>query len=91
MRNRSTQYAAVAAIIAFLLAGCSSRQPGDPIKPGMNVYTPAQDIELGRQAAAEIRKQVDVVDDQQLQGTFNGWASGWPSIRRPANFPTRSP
>jgi hypothetical protein len=49
------------------LVGCSARQPGEPVKPGFNVYSPEQDVELGQQAAAEIRKQVDVVDDPQLQ------------------------
>ena len=35
--------------------------------PGINFYSPQDDIQLGRQAAAEIRKQVDVVDNQALQ------------------------
>ena len=52
---------------AFLLAGCAARHPGDPIKPGFNVYSKEQDIELGRQAAAEVRKQVPVVQNAQLQ------------------------
>lgn len=40
---------------------------GDPIKPGFNVYSKEQDIELGRQAAAEVRKQVAVVQNPWLQ------------------------
>lgn len=52
---------------AFLLTGCAARHPGDPIKPGFNVYSKEQDIELGRQAAAEVRKQVPVVQNAQLQ------------------------
>jgi predicted Zn-dependent protease len=50
-----------------LLAACATRQPGAPIQPGFNVYSVEQDIELGRQAAAEIRQQVDIVSNQQLQ------------------------
>jgi hypothetical protein len=52
-------------------AGCATRQPGDPLKPGYNVYSPEQDVELGREAAAEIRKQVDVVNNSNLQNYIN--------------------
>ncbi|MCW5966774.1 MAG: M48 family metalloprotease, partial [Bryobacterales bacterium] len=56
------------ALVAVLLfSGCATRQPGDPIRPGFNVYSKQQDVELGRQAAAEIRRQVPVVENSQLQ------------------------
>ena len=53
--------------LALLLLACATRQPGDPLKPGYNVFSKQQDVELGQQAAAEISKQVDVVDSQELQ------------------------
>ncbi|MCW5978179.1 MAG: M48 family metalloprotease [Bryobacteraceae bacterium] len=53
--------------LCLVLAACAARQPGDPLRPGFNVYSKEQDIELGRQAAAEIVKQVDVVDNRELQ------------------------
>jgi hypothetical protein len=46
---------------------CSQRKPGEPIEPGFNVYSKEQDIQIGREAAAEVRKQVDVVDNVELQ------------------------
>ena len=55
------------ALAATLGAGCATRRPGDPIRPGFNLYTPDQDIELGREAAAQIRSQVEIVSDRELQ------------------------
>jgi beta-barrel assembly-enhancing protease len=57
---------ALAAALAAVVA-CATRQPGDPLKPGYNLASPQEDIELGRQAAAEVRRQVQVVQDPQLQ------------------------
>ena len=55
------------AIVAMLLAGCAARRPGDPLRPGFNTFSKEQDIQLGQEAATQIRRQVDVVDNQQLQ------------------------
>ncbi|MBI1353850.1 MAG: M48 family metalloprotease [Acidobacteria bacterium] len=55
-------------VTAFVfVVACATRQPGDPLKPGYNTFSKEQDIELGREAAAEVRQQVDVVKDQKLQ------------------------
>jgi beta-barrel assembly-enhancing protease len=54
-------------IIALGLAGCAGRKPGDPLKPGYNVYSKEQDIQLGQQAAQQISRQVDVVNNSRLQ------------------------
>jgi len=54
-------------VLALLHLSCAARQPGDPIKPGYNTFSKEQDIGVGREAAAEIRKQVDIVEDGQLQ------------------------
>jgi predicted Zn-dependent protease len=58
--------------VLLLLAGCAARQPGDPIKPGFNMFSQEQEVQLGREAAAEIRKQVHVVPDQGLQNWISG-------------------
>jgi len=36
------------------------------IKPGFNLFSKEQDIELGKEAAAEIEKEVELVDDARL-------------------------
>ena len=57
------------AIFTLIVFGvsCAARQPGAAIKPGFNVYSKDQDIQVGRQAAAEVVRQVDVVQDGGLQ------------------------
>jgi beta-barrel assembly-enhancing protease len=62
-QRRST----AAIVVTVMLAACSTRQPGDPIKPGYNVYSREQDIQLGQQAAQQISQQVDIVQDPALQ------------------------
>jgi hypothetical protein len=54
-------------ILALGLAGCAGRKPGDPLKPGYNVYSKEQDIQLGHQAAQQVSRQVDVVNNSRLQ------------------------
>lgn len=62
---------AIATLAIVLLAACAARKPGEPLKPGFNVYSQEQDIELGRQAAQQVRQQVDVVNNQELQDYVN--------------------
>ena len=49
--------------VAVSLAGAQTR-----ITAPKNKYTPEQDVELGREAAAEIRKQYPVITDSALSG-----------------------
>ena len=53
--------------LALLHFTCATRQPGDPLKPGYNVFSKEQDVELGRQAASEIRRQVEIVANEEMQ------------------------
>jgi Zn-dependent protease with chaperone function len=36
------------------------------VKPPSNSYTPEQDVQLGREAAAEVRREYPVIDDPQI-------------------------
>jgi hypothetical protein len=36
------------------------------IKPPSNKYTPEQDVQLGKEAAAEVRREYPVIDDRQI-------------------------
>jgi predicted Zn-dependent protease len=56
--------------VLFLTAAatlCLARNPGDPLKPGFNLFSKQQDVQLGQEAAAQVRKQVTVVQNQFLQ------------------------
>ncbi len=55
-------------VFALLTAGaCAARKPGDPLKPGFNLFSKQQDAELGQQAAQQVRQQYQVVQNQELQ------------------------
>src|SRR5262249_17462783 len=54
-------------IAGALVAPALARKPGEPIKPGFNLFSKQQDVQLGQQAAAEERKQYPVVPNQGLQ------------------------
>ena len=44
------------------------RKPGEPLRPsGLNFFSKEQDVQLGQEAATEVRKQVTVVQNQFLQ------------------------
>lgn len=53
-------------LLAFLLASTAFAQLRTP-KPGFNLFSKEQDVQLGREAAAQIERQVQVVRDSELQ------------------------
>jgi beta-barrel assembly-enhancing protease len=53
-------------LIALVVSGCAARKPGSALKPGFNLFSKEQDIELGREAAAQVRQQYQEVRDQAL-------------------------
>src|SRR5258706_450912 len=57
----------IIAMAIVLTVPALARKPGEEIKPGFNLFSKQQDIQLGQQAAAEVRKQYQVVPNQELQ------------------------
>jgi predicted Zn-dependent protease len=59
------------AITVILFAGAVNsgfaRSPRDVPRPGFNLYSRQQDIELGKQAAAEVKEQFQQVQSPELQ------------------------
>jgi Zn-dependent protease with chaperone function len=55
----------VAAILAAVAA--SARQAGQPLKPGFNLFSKEQDIQLGQANAKQVLAQYQVVNNQFLQ------------------------
>lgn len=58
--------AALAAVLALSSAPLQAATERKPVKPGFNLFSKEQDIALGQEAAAEIEKEVEVVNDKQL-------------------------
>lgn len=54
-------------VLALGMASCAGRKPGDPLKPGFNVFSKEQDVQLGREVAQQVAQQVDVVNNRALQ------------------------
>jgi Zn-dependent protease with chaperone function len=55
-------------ILLFALLSVAAAQGPRQLKPGWNLFSKQQDIQLGKEAAAEIEKQVTVVNDAELSG-----------------------
>ncbi|HWQ56868.1 MAG TPA: M48 family metalloprotease [Bryobacteraceae bacterium] len=58
--------ALAAFIVPVLLGTMALAQQPRELKPGWNLFSKEQDVQLGKEAAAEIEKQVRVVNDAQL-------------------------
>src|SRR5690606_34383883 len=54
--------AALALVVAAVTTGAQTR-----IEPPKNKFTPEQDVELGREAAAEVRKQYPIIENRQVR------------------------
>ncbi len=55
-----------AALTALAFGVVTSLAAQTAIKPPKNKYTPQQDVQLGKEAAAEVRKQYPVIDDPRI-------------------------
>lgn len=54
--------AALAFVVAAVTAGAQTR-----IEPPKNKFTPEQDVQLGREAAAEVRKQYPLIENRAIR------------------------
>lgn len=65
----------VLTVLLFLPISLSAQslasQGPTPLRPGFNLFTRQQDVQLGREAAAEIRKKVTIVNDPVLTSYVN--------------------
>ena len=64
-RHASSRTAIAAFVAALTLAGSSAAQT--KITPPKNKYTPQQDVELGREAASEVRREMPMLDDERTE------------------------
>lgn len=57
-----------AALVVLLAAGAAfARDPGEEIKPGWNLFSKEQDVQLGREAAQQVLQQYQPVRNEFLQ------------------------
>src|SRR5579871_4339376 len=54
-------------LLLLLAGGAAARRAGDPLRPGFNMFSKDQDVQLGHENAQEVLNQYEVVHDQFLQ------------------------
>jgi predicted Zn-dependent protease len=67
IRSRNRRFFVLQLVACATLIGCAARQPGDPLRPGFNLFSIEDDIEIGQQGAEQIEMQVEIVEDRDLQ------------------------
>lgn len=78
--------AAMFVLAALLSAQATFAQP-EPIKPGWNLFSKEQDVALGKEASAEIEKEVQVVNDRQLSAYVRGIGERLATVSQDPDFP----
>ena len=66
--NRTRLTIKVAALVACTAVVSAQTH----ITPPKNKYTPQQDVEIGREAAAEVRREYPIIDDRQIDSYLDG-------------------
>ena len=69
---------AAAAAVVMCLTALSTPLLAQPtqVKPGFNVFSVEQDVEIGRQSAAEAERQLPVLNDRRADGSHHRGTSG---------------
>ena len=62
-------------LAVFTLAGLPALAQLHQYKPGFNLFSRDQDVQLGKEAAGEIEKQAEVVDNKELTAYINSIGS----------------
>ena len=60
------RHTAIGVAVLFLVTSSSSVWTQTRIVPPKNKYSPADDVKIGREAAAEVRKEYPIIDDRQI-------------------------
>ncbi|MBI3405645.1 MAG: M48 family metalloprotease [Acidobacteria bacterium] len=62
----SARHAMALVAIASLIFAPLAQADRTKLKPGWNLYSPAKDVELGKEASAEVEKQVLLLNDRKV-------------------------
>jgi hypothetical protein len=85
-RNRPRQAVlGFVSIAALAVASVTSAQT--QVKPGFNIFSTEQDIEIGRQSAAEAERQLRLVRDRSVDGYLNEIVGTLAAGANGAHFP----
>lgn len=73
--------------IALLAAAQGLWAQLKPIQPGWNLFSKDQDVQLGKEAAAEIEKEVQVVNDSRLTSYVDGIGQRLAKVSQDPSYP----
>ncbi|MCZ2148156.1 MAG: M48 family metallopeptidase [Bryobacterales bacterium] len=77
----------IIACFLVLATGPAYAQKQRVLKPGWNLFSPQQDVQLGKEAAAEVEKQVAIVDNRELTDYIGGIGKKLASQPEAGQFP----
>jgi beta-barrel assembly-enhancing protease len=61
----------VVAVMLALMMSVAAADAQTQIKSGFNLFSPEQDVEIGRQSVAEVERQMPVVSDREVEAYVN--------------------
>jgi predicted Zn-dependent protease len=67
MRLYKATYLGVIVTVQISLIGVTGLAEQRKLKPGFNLFSKEQDVQLGKEAAAQVEKQMQVVNDKDLE------------------------
>src|SRR5438105_4219099 len=82
--GRPVRFTALLGIAALLMA--AAPRPTS-VRPGFNLFTPEQDVELGRESAAEVERQVPIVKDSSTERYVSGIGKRLAAVAPGPKFP----
>jgi len=65
------------AVFFTLLLSASLATAQTKIKPGFNLFSPDQDVQVGQQSAAQAMQQMPILNDRTVTDYVNRIALGW--------------
>ncbi len=74
-------------LVLGLVLSASAVEAAKKIKPGWNLFKLAQDIQLGQEAAKDIEKQVEVVNDSRLTNYVAGIGKRLVDVAQGEDYP----
>jgi predicted Zn-dependent protease len=77
----------IACLLILCLLGVGAAEAARKIKPGFNLFTKEQDVQLGREASQEIEKQVQLVTDPTLTAYVAGLGRRLAAVSSAPEYP----
>ena len=71
LAHRRLQQAVALALVMILAWAPVAQAERTRFKPGWNLFSPAQDVEMGRQVAQDAERQLAIVNDSRVENYLN--------------------